>query len=548
MINILLAAGIVILLLAANIVILIVVLHRTRQRKGPYRGLFTTVDTAIRRETDKVFSALHASVPEGRAPSHWLLAEASDEHTGLFCGIAARPGPARLRIKKAVHERVKKADIRLEDTMRACLEKGRAEWPLRGRATRKSCFSTGRSPYATRNIVARPNPITLATTPIGRRGSSRTANPTTFGRQPTKPPSLRRICLGDDDTMAVIKTVVLDMQELKGFRKDFEEVHRMTFGGNPPPPNSDDRKTPVEMFVAEAELAHDVIVDWVWRLAARKSRRLNVLLWQMERLRRATLRAFPAYADALETAATERGASNAKAIGECLHNLPNHVVKAMAECMTDMERNFAAMGVFTCIEARVEKPHDMATVFDWSFQDPWYADDREPEHPAPTYARTLGSRSFRRKMEVILGQDITMDVISAYDDAISARRLRARVAAACRKHGVALPESAEDMAAVVENHPYFTSLGPPRNPKYRKMHKHEMFRQAVDDAVASVLCQEIEPQSRGGCLDPRITPAARFDRRGAFGDGAEEVLAYILVFAGVEDVLPELATFLPRPA
>ena len=67
MINILLAAGIVILLLAANIVILIVILHRTRQRKGLYRGLFTTVDTAIRRETDKVFGALHASVPEGRA-------------------------------------------------------------------------------------------------------------------------------------------------------------------------------------------------------------------------------------------------------------------------------------------------------------------------------------------------------------------------------------------------------------------------------------------------------------------------------------------------
>ena len=282
----------------------------------------------------------------------------------------------------------------------------------------------------------------------------------------------------DDDTMAVIKTVVLDMQELKGLRKDFEKVHRMTFGGNPPPPHSDDRKTPVEMSVAEVELAHDVIVDRVWRLAARKSRRLNVLLWQMERLRRATLRAFPAYADALETAATERGASNAKAIGKCLHNLPNHVVKAMAECMTDMERNFAAMGVFTCIEARVEKPHDMATVFDWSFQDPWHADDREPEHPAPTYARTLGSRSFRRKMEVILGQDITMDIISAYDDAISARRLRARVAAACREHGVALPESAEDMAAVVENHPYFTSLGPPRTPKYWKMDKHECQRRS----------------------------------------------------------------------
>ena len=110
------------ILLAAAIFILIVALRLTRQRKRPYRGLFTSVDTAIRRETDKVFSALHASVPDGRAPGHWLLAEASDEHTGLLCGIAARPGPARLRIKKAVHERVKKADIRLEDTMRACLE------------------------------------------------------------------------------------------------------------------------------------------------------------------------------------------------------------------------------------------------------------------------------------------------------------------------------------------------------------------------------------------------------------------------------------------
>ena len=115
--DILLAAAIFIL-----IVILIVALRRTRQRKRPYRGLFTSVDTAIRRETDKVFSALHASVPDGRPPGHWLLAEASDEHTGLLCGIAARPGPARLRIKKAVHERVKKADIRLEDTMRARLE------------------------------------------------------------------------------------------------------------------------------------------------------------------------------------------------------------------------------------------------------------------------------------------------------------------------------------------------------------------------------------------------------------------------------------------
>ena len=62
------------------------------------------MDTAVRRETAKVFDALNASVHDGRAPGHWLLAEASDEHTGLLCGIAARPGPARLRIKTAIHE------------------------------------------------------------------------------------------------------------------------------------------------------------------------------------------------------------------------------------------------------------------------------------------------------------------------------------------------------------------------------------------------------------------------------------------------------------
>ena len=64
MTNILLPAGIVILLFAANIVTLIVVLCRKRQRKSPYRGLFTTVDTAIKRETDKVLGALHASISE----------------------------------------------------------------------------------------------------------------------------------------------------------------------------------------------------------------------------------------------------------------------------------------------------------------------------------------------------------------------------------------------------------------------------------------------------------------------------------------------------
>ena len=116
MIDILLGADIINLLLDTNIVILFIVLRRTRQRRRPYRA---SVDVAIRRETDKVFGALNASVPNYRAPGHWLLAETSDEHTGLLCRIAARPGPARLRIKKAVHERVRKADIRLEDTMRA---------------------------------------------------------------------------------------------------------------------------------------------------------------------------------------------------------------------------------------------------------------------------------------------------------------------------------------------------------------------------------------------------------------------------------------------
>lgn len=166
------------------------------------------------------------------------------------------------------------------------------------------------------------------------------------------------------------------MQELKGVRKEFEAVHHMTFAGNPPPPHSEDRKKPVELSVGEEEFAHGIIVDWVLRLAPRKSRRLNVLLWHMKRLRRATLRSFP-----------------------------------------------------------------------------------------------------------------------AYDDAISARRLRARVAAACREHRATLRESAEDMGAVVENRPYLASLGTPYSPKYPKMDKYEMFQQAVDYATASVLCQEIEPQT-----------------------------------------------------
>ena len=267
--------------------------------------------------------------------------------------------------------------------------------------------------------------------------------------------------------MAVIKTVVLDMQELKGLRKDFEKVHRMTFGGNPPPPHSDDRKTPVEMFVAEVELAHDVIVDWVWRLAARKSRRLNVLLWQMERLRRATLRAFPAYADALETAATERGASNAKAIGKCLHNLPQSRRESHGGVHDGHGEELRRHG---CLHVHRSARRKARTTW------PLCSTGASRIRGMPTIAsRSIQPRSTRGlsaaaasggRWKLSSGQDITMDIISAYDDAISARRLRARVAAACREHGVALPESAEDMAAVVENHPYFTSLGPPRTPKY----------------------------------------------------------------------------------
>ena len=490
-----LAAGIVILLLVANIVMLLVVLRRTRQRRRPYRGHFTTLDTAIRRETDKVFGAVDASVPNYRAPGHWLLAEASDEHTGLLCGIAAKPGPARLRIKKAIHERVRKADIRLEDAMRVCL----GERPCRmavERASDKKIVLLDRLESAIYLKHRSPSEPDYTGYHADRAESLLTnREPDDLWQTVYDAIVTAKDLPSDEDTWAIIKTIAVDMQKLRGVRKDFEAVHHMTFGGNPPPPHSEDRMKPVELSVAEVELAHGIIVDWVWRLAPRKSRRLNLLLRHMKRLRRATLPAFPAYANALEKAATERGASNAKAVGVSLHDLPNRVLKAMAECMTDMERNFAAAGVFACIEARVEKLYDTATVFDWSFQDRGESDDRAPEHPAPAYARTLGSRSFRRKMEIVLGQDITMYVIFAYDDAIAARRLRSHVVAACREHGAALPEIAEDMAAVVENHPYFASLGPPYNAKFQKLDKHEMFRQAVDDAVASILCQEIEPQT-----------------------------------------------------
>ena len=168
-----------------------------------------------------------------------------------------------------------------------------------------------------------------------------------------------------------------------------------------------------------------------------------------------------------------------------------------------MERNFAARGVFACIEARIERPHDITAVFDWSFQNRWESDDREPQPSGPG----LCADSRQPKL---LEEDGSYPRTGHRDGGhfrIRRRYLRPKAAVARRRrlpreHGAALPESAEDMAAVVENHPYFTSFGLRRIPKYRKMDKHEMFRQAVEDAVASVLCQEIEPQTEGDASTP----------------------------------------------
>ena len=213
------------------------------------------------------------------------------KHTGLLCGIAARAGPARLRIKKAIHERVKKADIRLEDTMRLCLEERSCRMAVE-RASDKKIVLLDRlkselyleyrsKPDSTGFDFDRAEELLTDREP---EDLWRTAYDATVTAQSSS---------WDDDTGDVIKTVAINMRKLKGVRKDFEAVHRMTFSGNPPLPYSDDRKTPLEVSVSEAELALDIIVDWVWRLVHRKPRRLNVLLWHMKRLRKATLRAFP---------------------------------------------------------------------------------------------------------------------------------------------------------------------------------------------------------------------------------------------------------------
>ena len=447
------------------------ILRGMRSRKGPYRGLFTVMDTAIRREARKVLEAAHVSIPEGQIlAGHWLLAEASDEHVGLLCGIATRPGPARMRIKKAVHDRVEKAQVRLQEAIGSSLRDRPRRMAVerrkdrkivlldRGQSERFAEYSTPDEPDSTGYYADRSEKLL---TGLGTDSLWETAYHASVTAEDSR---------WDGDTAAIIRIVVRDMKDMKGVRKSFESVHRATFGGNHPPPHFDARKTPIEVSVAEAVLAYGVMVDWVWRLASRKPHRLDDLLWRMTKLRNATLGAFPTYADALETAATEAGARNAKTVGRWLHKLPNRVLKAMAEGMTEMERNFAAAAVFACIEARGDSSHNIAA--------------------APAYARTIGRRSFQKKMKIVLGEDIVKDGISAYDDLISALRLRERVAAACREHGAALPEIADDMGPVVENSLHF-SLERHSRSNYRKMDKQEAFRQAVNDAVASVLCQEV---------------------------------------------------------
>ena len=70
-----------------------------------------------------------------------------------------------------------------------------------------------------------------------------------------------------------------------------------------------------------------------------------------------------------------------------------------------------------------------------------------------------------------------MEVISAYDDASPPEGCGPRSPPAASMERLCPPEA-------IENHPYFTSFGR-QNPKYRKMDKHEIFRQAVDDAATS---------------------------------------------------------------
>ena len=499
------------LLPIAATVMFAVLLRRTRQTrwpKRPYKRLLETHEAAVIRETRRVFAALDASShvstlhagigPTWRVPNHWLLAEDSDEGIGLLCGIAARPGPARLRIKKSIHYRVKEADVRLEDVLRKCLVRRPSKVAI---GTKEIALLDGRDYVRTLESDGRSiaedhfDPYGVAGDADDQRIESllRTLDPDDPWRKAYDAPGPESQQWGY--VIDVVMTVADALRESKSLRKSFDELRRLV--GKPPLPEPDDWQSPLELSVDDVEIVYDLILDRVWRAAVGKSqRRLTHLLWLMQRLRNRMMDAYPDYAAALETAATEQGASNAWAIGRRLNKVPNPVVTAFAACVTDQERNFAAAGVFACIEARVEAHHDLATAFDWSFQSPFQGDDREPHQPAPAYARTLGNRSFRRKMTTLLGEETTGYVVSAYDDAITARRLRERVAKACRKHGASLSESAADMSAVVENHPY--KPAPPSAEKLGKtvaVDKRELFRQAVDDRVANILCTVIESET-----------------------------------------------------
>ena len=505
------AALALVLLPTATMVMLLVVLRRTRQPHRPRQGFLSTFDGAVTRETLNVMAALDASIARSQKrappimPDRRLLAEVCDEGVGLLCGIAVRPGPARLRIKKAVHDRVKKADLQLEDTMRAWLLERPCKVAVERGGHGEIVLLDGqeylglekrhegllRNAASTNDYRARDGADGFFREKKDERlVGLEPADLWTKAYEGAERPGER---------IEPFYTLAVGMPDLKGVRKDFEAAYDLRFGRDVPPPHSDARKTPLAVSVREAELAYHIILEWVWRLASGKSRRLNESLWLIQRLRAGTLQVFPAYATALETAATEQDASYARSLGEKLHTAPHNVVTALAACMTDMEKHFSAAGVFACVEARAEKQRAPDMALDWSFLDRPGGDHREPRHPAPAYSRTLGSRSFRRKMATLLGEENTKCVAFSYDDAMAARKLRAKVAAACREHGASLLENSVDMAAVVENHPYepIPAALTGSRLKRSKVSKRGVFQQAVDDSVALALCKVIQPPAPG---------------------------------------------------
>ncbi|MXY53823.1 MAG: hypothetical protein F4Y86_15055 [Gammaproteobacteria bacterium] len=489
----------IVLLTPVLIIMLALLMRRTQQLRAPYSGLFTTMERAISRETDRILSALHFDVPRSRihagdvfwrVPDHWLWAETSDEATGLLCAIAARPGRARLRVIKAVDARVRDADKYLEDTLRQCLRERPSKVAIQRSSDKKTVLLDGREfiqhEASVRNL-RRSDPDFHAAFDIAydeyRHSLARLSVDELWETAYVSPSTKSRPWESYPDAVFIRAS---DVKEMRDVRKDFDKAHTLEFAGSRPSPYSESRRTP--LTVREAELAHHVIVDAVLRPSRRRSRRIDVLLREMQYQREGMLRAFPAYAAALESAATERDASTAWFLGKRIANVPNRVLTAMGACMTDMERDFAAAGVSTCIEERVERQYNLALSFDWSFVSPFEARGVEATRPAPAYARTLGNRGFRRKMDALLGEEITKEVVRDYEDAIAARELRTRVANACREYGASLIESREETAAVEDGDTFRPSSG-------SKINRYNLFRQAVDDRVANVLCDRIQPET-----------------------------------------------------